>query len=100
MAGGETPEVSHVDVDNGLAHVYWDFEPEPETLGYIVYKCLDSGGGAVVADVADPNTFDLLIPAPMRVRKRRVTKWPHTIVWTTMARLIRQVPAIVCGPCS
>ena len=63
VAGGETPEVSHVDVDNGFAHVYWDFEPEPETLGYIVYKCLDTGGGAIVADVADPNTFDLLIPA-------------------------------------
>ena len=63
VAGGETPQVSHVDVDNGFAHVYWDFEPEPETLGYIVYKCLDTGGGAIVADVADPNTFDLPILA-------------------------------------
>ena len=63
VAGGEAPVVTHVDVDNGLAHVYWDFEPAPETLGYIVYKCLDTGGGAIVADVADPNAFDLLIPA-------------------------------------
>jgi len=63
VIGGETPEVSHVDVENGLAHVHWDFEPEPETLGYIVYKCLDSGGGAIVAEVNDPNTFDLVIPA-------------------------------------
>ena len=26
-------------------------------------KCLDTGGGAIVADVADPNTFDLPILA-------------------------------------
>ena len=89
-----------MDVDNGLAHVYWDFEPEPETLGYIVYKCLDSGGGAIVADVADPNTFDLLIPASNASAEAESYWRPHTIVWTTMARLIRQVPAIVCGPCS
>ena len=62
VAGGDTPEISHVDVNNGVAHVFWDFEPEPETLGYIVYKCLDTGGGAIVADVGDPNTFDAIIP--------------------------------------
>ena len=53
-AGEETPTVTHVDVENGLAHVYWDFEPEPETLGYIVYKCLDTGGGAIVAASTTP----------------------------------------------
>ena len=62
LAGGDTPEVSHVDVNNGVAQVFWDFEPELETLGYIVYKCLASGGGAIVADINDPNTFDALIP--------------------------------------
>ncbi|HAT48645.1 MAG TPA: hypothetical protein DCS71_06895 [Flavobacteriales bacterium] len=62
VAGGDTPEISHVDVNNGVAHVFWDFEPEPETLGYIVYKCLDTGGGAIVADVGDPNTFEAIIP--------------------------------------
>ena len=62
-AGGETPTVTHVNVENGLAHVYWDFEPEPETLGYIVYKCLDTGGGAIVADIDDPNTFSTLVLA-------------------------------------
>ena len=62
MAGGDTPEISHVDVNNGVAHVFWDFEPEPETLGYIVYKCLDTGGGAIVAEVGDPNTFEAIIP--------------------------------------
>ena len=62
VAGGDTPEISHVDVNNGVAHVFWDFEPEPETLGYIVYKCLDTGGGAIVADIDDPNTFDAIIP--------------------------------------
>ena len=61
-AGGETPTVTHVDVENGLAHVYWDFEPDPETLGYIVYKCLDTGGGAIVAQVDGSANFDVLIP--------------------------------------
>lgn len=61
-AGGETPTVTHVDVENGLAHVYWNFQPEPETLGYIVYKCLDTGGGAIVAQVDGSTNFDVLIP--------------------------------------
>ena len=49
--GGETPVVSHVDVANGLAHVHWDFEPAEETLGYIVYKCLGNGSGAIVGTI-------------------------------------------------
>ena len=61
-AGGESPVVSHVDVENGLAHVYWNFTPEPGTLGYIVYKCLDTGGGAIVAQIDEATTFDALIP--------------------------------------
>ena len=61
-AGGETPTVTHVDIENGLAHVYWDFEPEPGTLGYIVYKCLDTGGGAIVAQVDGLDNFDVVIP--------------------------------------
>jgi len=59
--GGDTPIVTHVDVENGAARVHWDFEPAPETLGYIVYKCLDTGGGAIVAEVNDPAQFDVLI---------------------------------------
>jgi len=59
--GGDTPTVTHVDVENGAARVHWDFEPAPETLGYIVYKCLDTGGGAIVAEVNDPAQFDVLI---------------------------------------
>ena len=37
---------------------------------------------------------------PMRAQNRRATRWPRTIVWTTMARPTRQVLATVCGPCS
>ena len=59
--GGETPTVTHVDVENGQAHVYWDFEPEPETLGYVIYKCLDSGGGAIVATLDDPSVDNFSI---------------------------------------
>ena len=61
-SGGDTPVVTHVDVEAGLAHVYWDFEPQPETLGYIVYKCLDTGGGAIVAQVDGLANFDIVIP--------------------------------------
>jgi hypothetical protein len=60
---GETPEVTHVDVEDGVAHVYWDFEVVPnETLGYIVYKCLDTGGGAIVATIEDPFVQDIMLP--------------------------------------
>lgn len=63
-AGGETPVVTHVDVvDPGWAHVHWDYNVVPgETLGYIVYKCLDTGGGAIVATIDDPTVLDITIP--------------------------------------
>ena len=59
---GDAPVVSHVDVENGEAHVYWSFDTQNETLGYILYKCLDTGGGSIVATIDDPTVTDFLVP--------------------------------------
>ena len=63
--GGETPVVSHVDVANGLAHVHWDFEPAEETLGYMIYKCLGNGSGAIVGTIDDPDASDFVVPTSL-----------------------------------
>ena len=58
---GDAPVVSHVDVDNGESHVYWSFEATDETLGYIVYQCLEGSGGSIVATIEDPTVTDFLV---------------------------------------
>ena len=66
-AGNNTvPTVTHVDVDptSGLAVVHFDYEVTDETLGYIIYKCTNSGS-AEVLQIGDPNTFSASIPTSL-----------------------------------
>ena len=58
---GNTPTITHVDVNNGQAHVFWTFEPEPENLGYKIFKCTPNGS-AEVATIFDNMVFDHVIP--------------------------------------
>ena len=59
---GNIPTITHVDVNNGLAHVFWEFEPEPENLGYKIFKCTPNGS-AEAATIFDNTVFDHVIPA-------------------------------------
>ena len=61
VAGG-TPTITHVNVNDGQAHVFWEFEPEPENLGYKIFKCTPNGS-AEVATIFDNMVFDHIIPA-------------------------------------
>ncbi|MBM55767.1 MAG: hypothetical protein CMB32_04335 [Euryarchaeota archaeon] len=66
-AGNNTvPTVTHVDVDptSGLAVVHFDYEVTDETLGYIIYKCTNSGS-AEVLQIGDPNTLSASIPTSL-----------------------------------
>ena len=59
---GNSPVITHVNVENGLARVFWEFEPDPENLGYKVFKCLSSGS-AEVGTIFDNTVFDFVVPS-------------------------------------